>query len=390
GSNTMTKSGYITANTPPPPPPPGEGFILSRNADFSTDDRTFTTAETMYMKVFSDAVDFTDMKKEQWELRDAGKNKVKQSLTNNNDGTWTAAFALSGLPSSATSWTWKSKLQDNGGSSFNPTTSVTITQGGGGNQAPTANANGPYGGTVGNAVSFSSTGSSDPDGSIVGYSWDFGDGGSSNQANPSYAYSAAGTYTVTLTVTDDQGATGTDATTADITGGGANQPPTANPNGPYSGTVGNAVSFSSAGSSDPDGSIVGYSWDFGDGGSSAQANPSHTYSAAGTYTVSLTVTDDQGATGSASTTADITGGGGGGDVVVITKAQYDEGKQKLDVRATSDNPNATLTVVGFGVMTYKARKNRWELKVQPVSPGPTSITVTSDFGGSDTSPVTLK
>ncbi len=387
GSNATT----ATITAAPPPPPTGEGFILSRNADFSTDDRSFTTGETMYMKMWSDQVDFTNMNRERWELKDPNKNKVRQNFTNNGDGTWTTAFALSGLPSNATSWTWKGEVKDNNGTAFKPSTNVTITQGGGGNQSPTANANGPYSGTVGNAVSFSSAGSSDPDGSIVGYSWDFGDGGTSTAANPNYTYSAAGAYTVTLTVTDDQGATGSASTSADITGGGGgNQAPTANANGPYSGTVGNGVSFSSAGSSDPDGSIVGYSWDFGDGGTSTAANPNYTYGASGNYTVTLTVTDDQGATGSATTSANITGGGGGGDNVTITKAQYDQQKQKLDIRATTDDPNAVLSVVGYGQMTFKASKNRWELKITGVNPGPSTVTVTSTSGGSDTSNVTFK
>lgn len=85
-----------------------------------------------------------------------------------------------------------------------------------------------------------------------------------------------------------------------------NQAPTAEVNGPYNGETGSSVNFSSAGSSDSDGTIVSYSWSFGDGNSSTLANPSHTYASAGTYTISLTVTDDQGATTSASTTADIT------------------------------------------------------------------------------------
>jgi PKD repeat protein len=55
------------------------------------------------------------------------------------------------------------------------------------------------------------------------------------------------------------------------------------------------ASFDSSGSSDPDGSIVGYAWDFGDGATSSQASPSHTYGTDGTYTVHLTVTDDAGA-----------------------------------------------------------------------------------------------
>ncbi|MBI5867449.1 MAG: S8 family serine peptidase, partial [candidate division Zixibacteria bacterium] len=167
--------------------------------------------------------------------------------------------------------------------------------GGGGNQPPVANANGPYSGTAGTAVSFSSAGSSDPDGSIASYSWSFGDGGTSTLANPTHTYAAAGTYNVSLTVTDNLGATGSNSTTATISSG-ANQPPVANANGPYSGTAGTAVAFSSAGSSDPDGTIASYAWSFGDGGTSTLANPTHTYAAAGTYNVSLTVTDNLGAT----------------------------------------------------------------------------------------------
>src|SRR5207247_1583984 len=64
---------------------------------------------------------------------------------------------------------------------------------------------------------------------------------------------------------------------------------------PTSGTSPLAVNFSSAGSSDSDGSIVAYDWDFGDGGTSTAANPSHTYNAAGTYTATLVVTDNLGA-----------------------------------------------------------------------------------------------
>ena len=63
-----------------------------------------------------------------------------------------------------------------------------------------------------------------------------------------------------------------------------------------------SVSFSSAGSSDPGGSSLSYSWTFGDGGTSTSANPSHTYSSAGSYTALLTVRNSAGATGSASLT----------------------------------------------------------------------------------------
>jgi PKD repeat protein len=86
---------------------------------------------------------------------------------------------------------------------------------------------------------------------------------------------------------------------------GGNIPPTANANGPYTGDPGVALNFSSAGSSDSDGSIASYQWNFGDGNTSTQANPSHTYATAGAYTVTLTVTDNEGATGTDNTTATI-------------------------------------------------------------------------------------
>ncbi|MHC4917379.1 MAG: PKD domain-containing protein, partial [Planctomycetota bacterium] len=81
------------------------------------------------------------------------------------------------------------------------------------------------------------------------------------------------------------------------TGGGGNVPPNANASAsPTTGLVPLEVSFSAAGSSDPDGTIVAYAWAFGDGSSGTGASPNHTYTAAGTYTAVLTVTDDDGAT----------------------------------------------------------------------------------------------
>jgi hypothetical protein len=81
----------------------------------------------------------------------------------------------------------------------------------------------------------------------------------------------------------------------------ANQPPLAAMQAtPVSGTAPLLVSFSSAGSSDPDGGALSYAWEFGDGGTSSEANPSHTYQTAGTYTARLTVTDVANAQASAS------------------------------------------------------------------------------------------
>lgn len=78
-------------------------------------------------------------------------------------------------------------------------------------------------------------------------------------------------------------------------GGGGNTPPVAVASGtPTTGTVPLTVNFSSAGSFDPDGDPITYSWTFGDGGSSTQPNPSHTYQSAGPYTAILTVDDGRG------------------------------------------------------------------------------------------------
>ena len=170
------------------------------------------------------------------------------------------------------------------------------------NNPPTASFTAsPTSGQATLAVSFDASGSSDSDGSIVSYTWTFGDGGSSSGVTASHTYGDAGTYTAQLTVTDDDG--GTDIVTRTIQVSAAplaNNPPTASfTASPTSGQAPLAVSFDASGSSDSDGSIASYAWTFGDGGSSSGVTASHTYSSAGTYTAQLTVTDDDGATDTA-------------------------------------------------------------------------------------------
>jgi PKD repeat protein len=180
----------------------------------------------------------------------------------------------------------------------------------GANQPPNAEAGGPYTGTAGSPIAFTAAGSTDPDGTIASYSWSFGDGGSATGAAPSHTYAAAGSYTAMLTITDNQGATDTDPATVTVTGGsGGNQAPVAEANGPYGGTAGQSMTFSAAGSSDPDGTIASYSWSFGDAGSATGAAPSHVYAAAGTYSAVLTVTDNQGATDTDAATVTVTAPG---------------------------------------------------------------------------------
>lgn len=159
------------------------------------------------------------------------------------------------------------------------------------NQPPVADPNGsdPYTGTENTPLSFDGSGSYDPDGTITSYSWNFGDGGSASGVSPSHTYVDGGTYTVTLTVEDDDGATDTESTTATITE--VNDPPIAEPNGPYSGSKGETITFDGSGSTDEEGPIASYNWNFGDGNSGSGVSPTHSYSTAGTYTVTLIVND---------------------------------------------------------------------------------------------------
>ena len=173
------------------------------------------------------------------------------------------------------------------------------------NQSPVARSGGPYNGALNVAIAFNGTASSDPDGSIATYAWNFGDGSTGTGATPSHAYAGVGTYTVTLTVTDNGGQSNSAATTASISTSSGPQPPVARPGGPYGGTVNASVSFDGSASTDADGQIVSYDWKFGDGGTASGAQARHAYAATGTYTVTLTVTDDSGLTATATATATI-------------------------------------------------------------------------------------
>ncbi|MCD4794621.1 MAG: T9SS type A sorting domain-containing protein [Bacteroidales bacterium] len=107
--------------------------------------------------------------------------------------------------------------------------------------------------------------------------------------------------------------------------GPVNVPPVAEANGPYSGTEGVSVSFSSTGSSDSDGTITDYYWEFGDGGTSTSANPSHIYSTADSYTAVLTVTDNGGLTDSDNATVTINPASGGDYATIPYSTGFESG-----------------------------------------------------------------
>ena len=132
-------------------------------------------------------------------------------------------------------------------------------------------------------------GSTDTDSSIAAWEWDFGDGDTSTTQNPTHTYADPGTYTVKLTVTDEHGNPASATETIKVT-----RAPTADfAFSPAKPAVDAATQFTDA-SSDPDGAIAAWEWDFGDGATSTAQNPTHTYTSTGSYTVKLTVTDDDG------------------------------------------------------------------------------------------------
>src|SRR5262245_55113684 len=168
-------------------------------------------------------------------------------------------------------------------------------------------------------LDFSGAGSSDAGGTIDAYTWDFGDGSATaTGAETSHTYTTAGEYDLTLSVRDDSGLEDVAHVAIRIHTQGS--PPRASLSASSThGAPGGGVNFGSSGSTDPDGGAVALDWDFGDPASgtsnvSSARSPAHTYSAAGTYTATLVVTDDEGS--STVDTAAITvdaGGGGTGD-----------------------------------------------------------------------------
>ena len=153
------------------------------------------------------------------------------------------------------------------------------------------------------SVTFSGEESTD-DGEINTFLWNFGDG-SATVTGPtsSHIYLTAGTYSASLTVTDDNGASSTSSTPVIITGQTVeNQSPT--PNISTSEAEGNApltVTFDASASSDPENSPLSYNWNFGDGTTSQGEIVEHTFTLQGSFTVTLTVTDNMGASAQTTT-----------------------------------------------------------------------------------------
>lgn len=136
-------------------------------------------------------------------------------------------------------------------------------------------------------VSFTDASTASP-GTIISRNWDFGDGNSSSATNPTHTYAANGNYTVCLSILTSDTCTDTMCNTITvncITPPGCN----ANPTWAYGTNGCPEVQFTDSSTTTP-GSIISWTWDFGDGNTSTMQHPSHTYLANGTYNVCLTIT----------------------------------------------------------------------------------------------------
>jgi PKD repeat protein len=154
---------------------------------------------------------------------------------------------------------------------------------------------------TGDSLEMDGTGSSDPDGSVIDHTWIFGDGAVAHGSKVTHVYTDNGIFMVVLTVTDDAGGTDSISTFIQV----ENRPPL-----PAIETVQEVltlvqVDMTAEGTLDPDGSIDGYFWDFGDGNSANGWNVSHTFAIAGNYTLRLTVMDDDGRTSNANVTINV-------------------------------------------------------------------------------------
>lgn len=208
---------------------------------------------------------------------DATSTEQSPSHTYDADGTYTVALTVTSADGSDTE-TKAGLITVGSDIEVPPTANFTVT---------------PTSGTVPLTVAF--TDASEPGSSaITAWAWDFGDGDTSTDQSPSHIYDEAGTYSVSLTVTSDDGTDDLVQSDLIVVSPLVDTPPTANFTAtPTSGTAPLTVEFTDA-SAPGSSAITAWAWDFGDGESSTEQNPSHIYDETGIYSVSLTVTTAEG------------------------------------------------------------------------------------------------
>ena len=237
-------------------------------------------------------------------------------------------------------------VTDNDGASAVRSTTVTVNPP---NIAPVPSFTAtPLTGSAPLVVNVNGAGSSDADGSVVSYAWNFGNGQNATGALAQTTFTTAGTYVIRLTVTDNRGTSRN--TTVTVVAGAANLRPIAVISAlPTSGPAPLLVQLNAAGSSDPDGQITSYAWDFGDGRTSTGSQTQVTYSTPGTYTVTLKLTDNRGATTSATETVTVDPSAAASDRI---KLQF-VGGVNYTFDGKTQGGSLTITRDAFGIKSVK-------------------------------------
>jgi len=249
---------------------------------------------------------------------------------------------------------------------------------------------------IGEMVTFDASPSADLDGTIVSYEWDFGDGARGAGVVVGHIYHRWGTYRATLTVIDDDGISR--SASYDVA---VNAPPVASfiaaPSTVY---VGATVWFVASGSTDPNGAVVQFDWDFGDGTSARGTEVTHSYSSSGMFSVSLMVVDDGGSRDSVTQSITIfnrppsimqrspeepSATVAAGDVLLLTVLASDPDEQPMtyrwsvdgvevgasattfEFRETASGTHVVAVVISDGIDDVRVG---WTVNVVPVTPAP--------------------
>ena len=286
------------------------------------------------------------------------------------DGTTGKGETITHKYGSSGSYTVLLKVTDDDGNIDTASQTVSV----GDNQGPVASFfYTPSSPVVNQVIQFNATESHDPDGTIVSYQWDFGDGTPAvSGVLVEHYFTSKGTYTVYLRVTDNSGNIDSASQTITVSD---NQSPTASfVYSPTNPEVGERVHFNASESTDPDGTITSWYWDFGDGKHGYGEEVNHPYSDAGTYTVVLEVTDDSGNTGIVSKT------------LIVT-----DGTPFANFTISPNNPkvNDTVTFDASGSSDPNGRIVKWDWDFGDSSTHGTTVVVTHKYSTDDTFTVTL-
>ena len=226
------------------------------------------------------------------------------------------------------------------------------------NQPPAITSlSGDINGTEGSAFAFTAA-ASDPDGNPLTYTWAFGDGtpgeAGVDLASVTHIYATAGSYTLTLTVSDGLGGNASETLAITVTPASSNQPPViASLSGDTNGTEGTAFAFTAA-ATDPDGDPLTYTWAFGDGTPDEAgidlSGVTHIYATAGSYTLTLTVKDGQGGSSTETLPLTVTPAQSGIPLAAVPRVSEAVSGETFAVDivvGTAQNPVANLFGVGF-------------------------------------------